>query len=1056
MRSLARSPNRRLQIGVLLTELDGEYHRALLSGVCRHADAAGVDLVFYPGHLPGAPEPFEQQFGAVFEMVDPGLLDGLLVMASTLQYYLDDAGMRQFLSRFSARMGLCVGHEFPGWPSVLLDNHGGFKQLVQHFIEVHGHRRIALIEGPRDNRDAQERLQAYLEAHHEAGIVADPALRVPGLFYESSGREAMQQLLARGVKFSAVVCANDEMAHGALSVAIEHGLRVPDDLAIGGFDDLLSIRGAGPSLTTVNQSIDTQGETALALLLQRLAGRPVAECTRIATRLVPRYSCGCLRQMDAPRSAARTLQSRAQALVQRMNPPPDLQPQLVQDVLALRRALLAPDRDQRFEDILTGIAFAWLRQQPDISALQNLLLNMQQQLLGTPTVEQAMRASARLQRGQVVLVSAWDLFRTREHVLLGNCAMELRKQLKTRVTTDDIDALVRVLAEGMKNLGVSSCFIALYTQPTTLARMRTEGMPPSSRLVLAMQGGMLHPESVGREFSTRELMPADMPGPPAPVRRAVLPMFYVQEHFGFIVLEKVQAHRFEYEDLRHELSTALHSCLVVKELGETIAHLQTLFDEMQRAKEAAEVANRAKSSFLANMSHELRTPLNAVLGYAQILQRESGLSEHHRNGLDTIRRGGEHLLALINGVLDLARIEAGKVELFTEAIELPVLLQMVNGIIRVNAEQKGLLYVCEAARGLPTVRADGKRLEQVLLNLLGNAVKFTEAGQVTLRVQHRAAADSAHARVSFSVMDSGIGIALQQQSALFRPFEQASDVQRRYGGTGLGLAISQQLVGLMGSRIDVQSTPGRGSVFSFELELPLAALSAPLAGPSVPHQHITGYAGERRSILIVDDVAANRDTLVDFLAPLGFELHQADNGETGLQRAQALLPDLILMDNVMPVMDGLEATRRIRQLPALQVVPIVAISASATLADQQNSLAGGATAFLSKPIDFDALLAEIGGLLHLRWTPGSGAEPGDAPDPGLPLPNADALDELKELARIGNMRSIRDYADRLVAQDARYEALARRLRELADGFQSRALVELASRLPQAPSDKELT
>ena len=1058
MRSLARSPNRRLQIGVLLTELDGEYHRALLSGVCRHADAAGVDLVFYPGHLPGAPEPFEQQFGAVFEMVDPGLLDGLLVMASTLQYYLDDAGMRQFLSRFSARMGLCVGHEFPGWPSVLLDNHGGFKQLVQHFIEVHGHRRIALIEGPRDNRDAQERLQAYLEAHHEAGIVADPALRVPGLFYESSGREAMQQLLARGVKFSAVVCANDEMAHGALSVAIEHGLRVPDDLAIGGFDDLLSIRGAGPSLTTVNQSIDTQGETALALLLQRLAGRPVAECTRIATRLVPRYSCGCLRQMDAPRSAARTLQSRAQALVQRMNPPPDLQPQLVQDVLALRRALLAPDRDQRFEDILTGIAFAWLRQQPDISALQNLLLNMQQQLLGTPTVEQAMRASARLQRAQVVLVSAWDLFRTREHVLLGNCAMELRKQLKTRVTTDDIDALVRVLAEGMKNLGVSSCFIALYTQPTTLARMHSEGMPPSSRLVLAMQGGMLHPESVGREFSTRELMPADMPGPPTPVRRAVLPMFYVQEHFGFIVLEKVQAHRFEYEDLRHELSTALHSCLVVKELGETIAHLQTLFDEMQRAKEAAEVANRAKSSFLANMSHELRTPLNAVLGYAQILRREPTLTPAQAAGLDTIRRSGEQLLTLINSVLDLARIEAGKVEVFPDAVSLHALMRNVTDIIRLNAQDKGLQFRLETSPDLQdTVNVDGKRLVQVLLNLLGNAVKFTGHGQVTLRLR-RLPAEGDRVRLRFSVVDTGIGIGADHMSTIFLPFEQAADVQRRYGGTGLGLAISRQLVGLMGSDIHVESQPGKGSHFWFDLDVtPMQTQAPAVVAPHMPA--ITGYRGRRRRILVVDDVAANRQTVVDFLGPLGFELQQAENGEQGLRGARAGQPDLILMDSVMPELDGLEAIRRLRRWPALNDVPVISVSASASAADQQESLAVGANVFLSKPIDLDQLLAEIGRLLQLEWVAEArdeeafpGADMAMATATPMVAPPAEEMAALVRLAQLGNMRNIRRQADHLAALDAAYAPFAQRLRQLAEGYQSKAILELV-RTVQAQQSK---
>jgi signal transduction histidine kinase/DNA-binding NarL/FixJ family response regulator len=485
---------------------------------------------------------------------------------------------------------------------------------------------------------------------------------------------------------------------------------------------------------------------------------------------------------------------------------------------------------------------------------------------------------------------------------------------------------------------------------------------------------------------------------------------------------------------------------MTQRLADTIEHLEAVFEQAQRARDAAEVANRAKSSFLANMSHELRTPLNAVLGYAQILQREPALTERQRNAVDTIRRGGEHLLVLIDGVLDVARIEAGKVELYTEAIELPALLQLVNGIIRVSAEQKGLLYVCEATPPPPAVHADGKRLEQVLLNLLGNAVKFTEHGQVTLRVRHCPAADPARVRVSFAVMDTGIGIAPAQRENLFRPFEQASDVQRRYGGTGLGLAISQQLVGLMGGRIEVESMPGNGSVFSFELELPLAAIGAPAAAAPMPPRRITGYAGKRRRILIVDDVAAHRSALADFLAPLGFDLHQADDGEAGVQQAKALRPDLILMDNVMPVMDGLQAMRRLRELPQLRSVPIIAVSASATLADQQNSLSGGATAFLSKPIDFDALLAEIGGLLHLRWTPGApDASEAFASEATLPQPDPAAVAELKELARIGNMRSIRDYADRLAASDPRFEALAQRLRALADSFQSRALAELAQR-----------
>ena len=588
MHSLARTRiSPRPQIGVLLTEMEGDYHRALLDGVCRKADALGVDLVFYPGHLPGTPVPFEQQFGVVFEMVDPRLLDGLLIFGSTLQFHLDDAGMRCFLDRFGPLNAVVIGHELPGRPAVVLDNHAGFKQLVQHFIVTHGHRRIAMIESPGDNHDAQERLQAYLDAHRDAGLDVDPALRVQGQFHQVSGRQAMQDLLARGAPFGALVCANDEMAQGALSVAVERGLRVPEDLAIGGFDDLLSIYHVGPSLTTVNQAIDTQGETALALLVRRFRGEAVAPQTRIATRLVLRRSCGCIGQMGALALPQTSLQARAEELVRQMDAPAHLTAGLVDDVLALREALLDDVGAKSFEEILTRVAFAWLQRQADISRLQNLLLGLQQHLVGPlPSPQLAHQVAQRLQRGQIALVNSLELFHNRERVLMGNSAWDLRRQLKTRVTTDDVDALLAVLADALKKLGIGTCFIALYRAPLTLAQVRSHGLPSTSRLVLALEHGELHTEWMGQDFPTTELMPASVHDGDGPLRRVVLPMFYLQEHFGFIVLDRQREERFNYEDLRHEITTALHSCLVVKELGAARDLLRSDLDRAQRDNEA--------------------------------------------------------------------------------------------------------------------------------------------------------------------------------------------------------------------------------------------------------------------------------------------------------------------------------------------------------------------------------------------------------------------------------------------------------------------------------------
>jgi signal transduction histidine kinase len=368
---------------------------------------------------------------------------------------------------------------------------------------------------------------------------------------------------------------------------------------------------------------------------------------------------------------------------------------------------------------------------------------------------------------------------------------------------------------------------------------------------------------------------------------------------------------------------------MTQRLSETIRHLESIFAEAQRAKFSAEMANRAKSSFLANMSHELRTPLNAVLGYAQILQDEPDLSEFQVNGLDNIRRGGEHLLSLINNVLDLARIEAGKVELLLQPLNLSGLLRAVGSVIRVEARRKGLSFACEFASDLPiAVHVDGKRLEQVLLNLLGNAVKFTDRGEVTLRVRRLAIPDATQVRLQFEVADSGIGIEAAQMQTLFRPFEQPSDVQRQYGGTGLGLAISQQIVAMMGGGILVESELGQGSVFRFELAVALAALDA---APD-PAGSIVGHA-------------------------------------QGLGAAPA-----------QAVVDDAQAVR------------------------------------------------------------------------ALMIPPAEELEVLHALARIGNMRSIGERADYLARLDPSYEAFAERLRELAQRFQSRVILDWISELRRGGRD----
>ncbi len=462
----------------------------------------------------------------------------------------------------------------------------------------------------------------------------------------------------------------------------------------------------------------------------------------------------------------------------------------------------------------------------------------------------------------------------------------------------------------------------------------------------------------------------------------------------------------------------------------------------------AERLARVRSEFLAQMSHELRTPLNGILGYAQILQRDKTLGERQLMGLVVIQQSGEHLLTLINDILDFAKVEAGKLELIPTDVPLAHFLRVIGNIINVKAEQKDLIFIVEAAPDLPAgIRADEKRLRQVLLNLLANAVKFTERGQVTLRV--RALSPT---RLRFEVQDTGIGIGPDALKNLFHPFEQAGSAQQRAGGTGLGLAISRQLVRLMESDIHVESQLGQGSTFWFELEAPVVV--SPWESP-VTEGLVNGYLGPRKRILVVDDLAENRGVVMAMLGQLGFDLDEAVNGRDGLEKAHALRPDLILMDIIMPEMGGMEATRRIRESADLKDVPVIAVSASATDHDAKDCLMAGVNRFLPKPIVMGSLLEELQHLLKLTWTYEPLQE--DAlPERGdtgpLVVPPAQEIERLYHLARRGRMHDILRWADHAAGLDARYEPFVNRLRGLAKAYQSKAILSFVEQHMKAGTD----
>ncbi|TAF64070.1 MAG: response regulator [Oscillatoriales cyanobacterium] len=492
-----------------------------------------------------------------------------------------------------------------------------------------------------------------------------------------------------------------------------------------------------------------------------------------------------------------------------------------------------------------------------------------------------------------------------------------------------------------------------------------------------------------------------------------------------------------------------------QELSEKNTLLSQEIQERQKAEAAAKAASLAKSEFLANMSHELRTPLNGILGYTQIFQRDKHLTEQQQDGIRVIHRCGEHLLALIEDILDLSKIEARKMELKPTEFDFAEFIHGVTAICRIRASQKGTAFNCEYLSSIPNaIAADEKKLRQILINLIGNAIKFTEVGGVTFKISAiKRTTALTNIKIRFQIEDTGIGIAADELSKIFSPFEQVGNTRRHTEGTGLGLAISHQLVEIMGGELKVESTLGKGSVFWFELEL--MEVEGGETNNKYSAKIIKGFKGVNKKLLVVDDKWENRSVLVNLLEPLGFEIVEATDGQDCLNRVQEFQPDCILIDLVMPVMDGFEAVRQIRKLPEFKHTIAIGTSASVYEAEKLVSLAAGCNAFIPKPIRVEELLDCLEVHLGLEWiyeelenrltdseVPHSQSkiEPEE-----MIAPPTEVIAILFDLAMMGDLGGIQKEAEKLKNIDFRYVPFANHLNQLAKDFEEAKILDLVQK-----------
>lgn len=460
-----------------------------------------------------------------------------------------------------------------------------------------------------------------------------------------------------------------------------------------------------------------------------------------------------------------------------------------------------------------------------------------------------------------------------------------------------------------------------------------------------------------------------------------------------------------------------------------IGELEQTNADLLEAKEAAELASQTKSQFLANISHEIRTPMNAIIGYAQIMQNSAELSDKHRKAVATIQSSGDHLLKLINEVLDISKIEAGRMELHVDDFDLTQLFSSLSIMFDLRCREAGLAWQLSCpTKGPLAVRGDEGKLMQVLINLLGNAVKFTPDGSVSLRVTTEG--DKGY---RFEVQDTGPGIGAEDRRHLFEAFQQG-DAGHNRGGTGLGLAVSKRLVELMGGQLQLESEPGEGACFTFTIELERSSTQM-RRRVTEEWTRVTGIiADEPVRALVADDVPENRDILAELLSAVGVQVSLAVNGAEAVEMARRERPDIVFMDIRMPQMDGMEAMKLLLMNPGRDEVKIVAVSASTLEHERQHYLAAGFEDFIGKPVRIDEIYSCMADLLGIEFefaeTRNVEVElPVDASTLSLP---ADMRQRLLEAAEVANVTELRQGLSQLGALGSDHARLARQLQDCID------------------------
>ncbi len=817
--------------------------------------------------------------------------------------------------------------------TIVADSINGINQALIHLVS-HGHSRIAFIGGKEeDTGESLRRLEAYRSFVRENGLMSDDRLIAFGNFNRLGGVRAMRRILNSGISFTAVITFNDELAKGVIKILQDAGRKIPEDVAVIGFDDQLDARSQTPLLTTVHQPIFELGFRGLNWLLDRMAGKAMEEdLILLPTRLVIRRSCGCLPEtlltptgISIPPISARSLtglQTQLTRIVKEAvlaeirqlgeDQVVQLCHQLVMDLsLSLEQADPLHFRSgfmailSRVETVGDDI-YAWL---PAIAVLEKelpALLNAGHWLAEHRLAEELLNQA----RAMISERMRWQY--TRHLIRQTNMVNQLGQMMARSQVTFDESHILNILTEYLPELGVH------YAQVIFL---KPDGDDPIAWSILPNESGSTSPSP---PFPTRRFPPPDMCPPDRPFHLALLPLIIQDTLSGYMVFD----------------ASNLEPCAAIVRQVASALRSARLYQEAAHGRELAEEANRLKSRFLSSISHELRTPLDLIVGLSEILlldefQPQGPLPVPYRQDVENIHTSAQHLGRIIRDLLDLSSSDAGQLRLEVEPLDLAEVLEIVVVTGEQLTRSKNLVWEAQIPPDLPVVWGDRTRLRQVALNLVSNAVKFTNQGKIMLTVEANSEI------VTVSVSDTGLGIPSAEQRLIFNEFRQSERTAARgYGGLGLGLAICKRLVELHGGTIGVHSSgkDGLGSTFYFTLPVIKNVESLPQLA-----------AQSQYTVLLLTEHSDNTDKLRDHLAQQGFEASVLSVHNDTAQWLPALLaapPGAILLDFPLASQRGWEIMKLLKGNPATNNIPILFYS----LLQENNAGSVLALNYIAKPL----------------------------------------------------------------------------------------------------------